>query len=353
MSQINIDFAVIGATPLARLLTGQLATAHGKSVILVGQSQSAYRLPRALDLSVGAITRPESWALLTAGTPETLKLLSRIGGRGTWFRVDPILFARGAAEKEALAHIRHMAAAYGVSVERVPRPDLPNGDEGIVLRDAVQLHRPALESALHAWLDKNGVTRVAAPTLVAPNDHGGAEIHHENRQYSARQLILADDEALLEHVSPENWPSLLQIREAATILAEPTPALPAAVMQLIDNGTILAQSAARGVVGLGAGELENFASEFKALLGPGRPFVQAGQARYRRVLTKDGAPAVGRLGQTGSTVLAGLGLGGAFLAPTLGRWLCGAPSDAENAWLNARMVSRDTSSAVTDFGAAA
>lgn len=353
MSQINIDFAVIGATPLARLLTGQLATAHGKSVILVGQSQSAYRLPRALDLSVAAITRPESWALLTAGTPETLKLLSRIGGRGTWFRVDPILFARGAAEKEALAHIRHMAAAYGVSVERVPRPDLPSGDEGIVLRDAVQLHRPALESALDAWLDKNGVTRVAAPTLVAPNDHGGAEIHHENRQYSASQLILADDEALLEHVSPADWPSLLQIREAATILAEPTPALPAAVMQLIDNGTILAQSAARGVVGLGTGELEDFASEFKALIGADRPFVQAGQARYRRVLTKDGAPAVGRLGQTGSTVLAGLGLGGAFLAPTLGRWLCGAASDAENAWLNARVVSRDTSSAVTDFGAAA
>ena len=72
MTEAHADFVVVGSTPLARLVAGLLASVHGKTVVFSGESQSGYRLPRGLDLSVAPITRPETWALLKAVLPESL-----------------------------------------------------------------------------------------------------------------------------------------------------------------------------------------------------------------------------------------------------------------------------------------
>ena len=102
MGGTEVDFAVFGSSPLACLVAGLLVTAHKRNVVMVGDGEARYRLPRAVDLSLAPITRPETWAMLSNALPETTKLIGRIGGRHALRRVDPIFFADGPAAREAL-----------------------------------------------------------------------------------------------------------------------------------------------------------------------------------------------------------------------------------------------------------
>lgn len=355
MNEARIDFAIVGSTPTARLVAGLLASAHGKSVVFSGESQSSYRLPRGLDLSVAPITRPETWSLLKAGLPETLKLITRLGGRRAWSRVDPILFSEAAAGREALAHIRHMAVAFGHAAERLHAKTIGAGRDGLMLRDAVLLHRPSLEVALDKWLDQHGVRRLREEEVLTVHDDGSAELVSGEDRVAIAQTILADDPAILAHVPAARWPALLVPRVASTIQTEPTRPIAAPVMHQLETGlTLVQQQTRRGVAAMGPGAIDPFAAALGILLDKERQFRQAGQSSYQTLVTSDFAPAVGRLGGTGPDVLAGLGPNGAFLAPAIARWLCGKATPAESAWLGARLVNRNAAfSPVADFGAAA
>lgn len=351
MTETHADFAVLGATPQARLVAGLLASVHGKSVLFQGESQSGYRLPRGIDLSVGAITRPETWALLKASLPETLKLISRIGKRGAWSRLDPIFFADAAGGKEALAHTRHMAAAFGLAAERVHASLLGPGREGLVLRDAVLLRRQALEPALDRWLDQVKVHRLGPDDSIVVRADGSAVCTAADTRFTVGQTILADDSAIIAHLPAALWPPLLARQVASTILTEPTDAIAAPVMHRLDNGLVLTQQAERGIIAFGPGAISEFAVSLGEILGSQRAVRQAGQSNYTRIFAADGAPAVGRAGGTGPDILAGFGSIGAFVAPAIARWLCGVATAPENAWFGARLVDRraDTS-LVGDIG---
>lgn len=354
MSEARADFVIVGSTPLARLVAGLLASAHGKAVVFSGESQSGYRLPRAVDLSVAPITRPESWALLKAGLPEALKLISRIGGRRAWSRIDPIFFSEMPGGKEALAHIRHMALAFGHAAELVPSSALGMGRDGLLLRDAVLLHRPTLEAGLDRWLEQHKVRRLLDGDALTVHVDGSAELVSGEDRVEIGQAVLADDAAILAHLPKALWPSLLARRVHSTIATEPTRPMAAALMHRLDTGLTLVQQAERGIAAIGPGAIDPFAAALGVLLGREREFRQAGQSSYEAVVTSDAAPAVGRLGGSGPDVLAGLGPTGAFLAPVIARWLCGVAAPAENAWLGARLVDRKAAaSPVAEFGGAA
>ena len=351
MSQTRADFVIVGSTPLARLVAGLLASAHGKSVIFTGESQSAYRLPRGVDLSVAAITRPETWDMLKPLVPETLKLISRIGGRSARSHVDPILFAETEPGKIALAHIRQMALAFGHAAEPIGEKALGQGRDGIILRDAVLLHRPALEPSLDHWLEQHRVRRLGpAETLTIKSD-GSAELISGDERVEIGQSVLADDMALLHHIPVAQWPSLLRRQLTSTIFTEPTRAIAAPVMLQLDSGLTLVQQPNRGITAMGPGSIDAFAARLGVLLGGERKFRQAGQSSYESIITSDAAPAVGRLGGVGTDILAGLGPTGAFFAPAIARWLAGVASPVENAWFAARLVDRNSASAlVADVG---
>ncbi|SEP76498.1 hypothetical protein SAMN05428969_0808 [Devosia sp. YR412] len=340
MSLKNADFVIIGSTPLARLVAGLLASVHGKAVVFAGESHAGYHLPRGMDLSVAPITRPETWDLLKPLVAEMLKLLPRIGARGSWSRVDPVLFAEAAAGKEALAHIRHMALAFRHGAEPVGEKALGPRREGVILRDAILLHRPRLEAALDHWLDKLEVHRMAPVETLTMHPDGSAELHSGDQRMAITQTVLADDTALLHHLPIAQWPSLLQRQVTSTIVTEPTKPLAAPVMLQLDAGLALAQQPGRGITAIGAGRIDPFAARLGVLLGRAHDFRQAGQLQYERIATSDSAPAVGRLGATGPDVLAGLGPTGAFFAPAIARWLSGVANPAENAWFGARLVDR-------------
>ncbi|WP_332702125.1 hypothetical protein [Devosia sp.] len=352
MTEAPIDFAIIGSTPLARLVAGLLASVHGKSVVFSGESQSGYRLPRGIDLSVAPLTRPETWALLKTGLPETLKLISRIGGRGAWSRVDPVFFASTAAGKEALVHVRYMALAFGHGAEPVPASLLGSGREGLLLRDAVLLHRPTLEPGLDRWLTQHKVRRLGDGERLDVRADGSAQLVSGDARIEIGQTVLADHAAIIGHMPAAQWPALLTRQVASTIFTEPTQAIIAPVACQLDSGLTLVQRQDRGITAMGPGAIDPFAAALGELLGPTHTFRQAGQSSYAILTTSDAAPAVGRINGGGPDVLAGFGSTGAFFAPLIARWLSGIAAPAESAWLGARLVDRATApSSVAEVGA--
>ena len=347
MSDTGFDFAVFGSTPLAQLLAGLLASAHGRKVVLIGESQAGYRLVRSIDLSVAPVTRPESWAMLTHAAPETTRLVSRIGGRAALNRVDPIFFAEGREHGEALSHVRHMATGFGLAAETVVPSRLGAGRSGVVLRDAIKINRPALEAGMDGWLDRHGVKRIGAQKVEVASD-GQVQILAAGAAYQARQAVLCDDEAIMAWLPLRQWPALLWRGPSTSILTAPTQPLPATIMLDFNSGTYLIQQAEGGVAACGPGDMAELATHLQALLGENRQVDQAGQTSYQSLATRDGAPAFGRVAGVGADVVVGLSCYGAFLAPALARWLSGNASAEEAAWFGARLVNRAAKSPPVD-----
>ncbi|HTM79224.1 MAG TPA: hypothetical protein VL133_16540 [Devosia sp.] len=351
MSNSPVDFAVLGSTPLTRLLAGLLASAHGKSVLWLGDSHAAFRLPRGIDLSVGPITRPESWALLAQMVPETVKLLARAGGKAAATRLDPIFFADTPIGQQALAFLRSSATGLAQSIERLPLNHLGKGRDGVVLRDAIALQRDRLEPVLDRWLDSLNVTRLPLSRAeIAIADDGSANIVLDGVATRAARTILADDEALLALLPAEILAGLFMRQKMTTILTEPTFPMAARVMLQVDADLSFTQGAHRGVTAIGAGDHEACVSQIGVLLGANRQLRQAGGTSHESLRSHDGAPVLGRVDGTGPELLAGLGPTGAFLAPALARWFVGAAKPEELAYFAARIPGRPISpSTIADY----
>ena len=343
----EFDFAVFGSTPLAQMLAGVLASRHGRRVLLVGESQAGYRLPRGIDLSVAPMTRPESWAMLGQTLPEAIRLVGRVAGRSGTSRIDPIFFAEGGRDKEALGHLRHMAAGFGIAAEPVSPSMLGAGRTGVILRDAVRINRPALEIGLERWLTQASVERVSVQKATIAND-GQVEVIAAGQGHIARQAVLADDEAIMAWLPLRQWPPLLRRLASSSILTTPTQQLAASIMLDLSSGVFLAQQREGGIAAFGPGDLADFSGRLQALLGPNRRVEQAGQTTFKALVTQDGAPAFGRAAGTGADVVAGLGCMGAFLVPALARWLSGSPAAHEAAWFEARLINRTARTAPVD-----
>lgn len=339
MTEPETDHVVIGSSLMARLVAGLLATCHGRRVTLAGESQAGYRLARNLDLSVAAMTRPESWSMLKDGVPETLRLIGRIAGRAAWQHVDPIFFARHAGDVEALYHIRHMANGFGMHAEPASSSALGGGRSGIILRDAVLLQSTNLEPALDRWLTESGV-RTVRPSRITVQTDGSALLVADGTETLARHAILADADAIIAYLPLPQWPTLLRRIRASTVLTCPRQALAGKVMMEMDSGALLHQQAEGGALGIGRGDLARFSGQLQSLLDGQGPVEQVGQTSYHRLETQDGAPAVGRVGGVGADVIAAIELYGAFLAPALARWYAGQSSAKESVWFGNRLITR-------------
>lgn len=349
MIEPRFDFLVIGSTPQARMLAALLASTHRKSVAILATGDAQYRLAQGIDLSIGPITRPETWALLKKSVPIISKTLSRLAGRDGLRRIDAVLFADEDSGREGLSHIRHMAAAFGLPVERAPSGALGDGREAIVLGDTIMLDRAALEPGFDSWLDKVGVRRLPASGQIDIGADGRASFGET--VLSIGQTILADDMAILSHLPTALWPETLQRQPASTLLTEPVGKLFGAVMHHLNTGLTLKQGTTRTVTAIGAGSLENVSTSLHRLLGPDELIRHAGQASYENLSSLDCAPIVGRANGTGPDVIAGFGSTGVFFSPMLARWLCGVADDAENTWLAARLCNRTAQlSTVAEWG---
>jgi hypothetical protein len=309
----NVDIAIHGATPLAGLLAGLLASRHKRTIALVGAPTARYRLPRSIDVSVAPLTRPETWSLVRDIRADVLKLLTRIGGKAAVRRFDCIFLAESAARKDALGHIGVMASGYGEAVELLPDGWLLPGASAFRLRDAAMIERPLLEPGLAAWLEKLGVRRDFT---------------------TAGLTVFADDEAVLAHAGPLASP--LVETPMTVLLTEPAPPLVAPLLFSIDRGLAIAQSTEGSITALAPGMPAKALAQVGAVLSRDRTVRRAGQAGFTTLAAKDGAPIVGPLGTGGPFVVCGLGPVGAFMAPALARCIAGAASPEETSYFAAR-----------------
>jgi hypothetical protein len=352
MNHSRADFAVFGSTPLARLLAGLLARQYGKRVVIVADSQSGFRLPHAHDLSVGAVTRPQTWALLASTSAETGKLLTRIGGKAGISRIDPIFFAETPRGRQGLAYMRHVAAGTGYAVERLAPGALGPNREGLIVRDAMQVHRSRLEPALDAWLDQVGVERRAVAdvsTVMQPD--GNVQIISGGESVEAETAILADDAAIIDHLAAEQVASLFDIENRAVVVTEPTMALSAPMMMQVDQGLVLTQLASRSIVASSPGDVDALSLRLGVLLSGHQSLRRAGQSRAQVLVSRDRAPIVGRLEIAGPVMLAGLGASGVFLAPAIARLIAGDGRPEEAAYFAAHAPTRTLApSEVAEYG---
>ena len=349
MSHDAVDFAIIGNDLQAQLLAGMLAAERGKSCLLVGESHPDYRLARSLDLSTAPITRPQTWMVLKKVGAEAVRIVTRIGQRRSWRHVEPLYLAARPDGVAALGHFRHMAMSMDVIAEPAPKKAVADRT-GIVLRDAVMLDPARLQAPLDNWLHRHRVQRLPPDTPLVLHDNGSATINAAGTSIKAHQAILADDDAILDHLPQAHFPPLLQSRQHSSIAGDLQHPLPAPIMHDLDTGLTLFQQRAGAITAFGPGSVEQLADNLRALLG-GSSFRQTGQSTYQRIVTGDGAPAVGRIAGHGAHIIAGFGPTGAFFTPALARWLAVVGTPAENDWLHDRLVTRDFSTLhVADIG---
>ncbi|HTJ58210.1 MAG TPA: hypothetical protein VL418_11665 [Devosiaceae bacterium] len=351
MAENSYEVVIFGSTPLAALMAGLLATRHHKRVCLVTDAGSAFRLPRGIDLSVMPVTRPETWALLKEATSETLRLIGQIRARQGMQRIDPIFAADGAEGSAAISHMRHVASGFGYAVEPLPAGAASSDGAAYRLRDAVLLKRTELMPLIEAWLEQAGVGRLDDGELaVTLKRDGSARLRYAGSTIEAAHAVLADDAAILAHLDLSQGDRILRVQRMTAMLTEPTGALAAPLMIYPESGVALLRNRRGGVLALGAGAPEIAHGHIGRYLFGHAPLRQAGQGTFRTVATLDGAPLVGFARGFKGTVIAGLGISGAFLAPALARLIARTPSERETRYFSAREAGNgNTRAAIADY----
>lgn len=332
MADGPVDFAVLGSTPLALLVAGLLAGVHKKSVALVAETHSSFRLTRGFDLSVGPITRPETWALLQRTVPEVRKLIAGFGAKAAIERVDPLLVAETAAGSEMLSHLRYMLLAYSLPIERLT---VDGAGATYRVRDALRIRRTQFAAPAMTWLEKSGVRIFPADGTTVSLRKDGVRIDRGEESVEAQQAITADDTAALSYVEPGEREAILRTENITTLHTEPMKALPAPLTLVVDRGLMLLQGKGGTVQALAGGGADALARA-GARLGGGGKLRRAGQTGFGALVPADGAPVIGGVKTVKASMICGFGPVAAFLAPAVARYYAGTASDDERAYFTAR-----------------
>jgi len=335
----NYDYLIVGSTPLAGLIAGLLATAHGKRVCLVAEPYSPFRLQHSIDLSVAPVTRPETLSLLKRVGGETGKLISA-WGKGLVSRLDPVFVAETPESIAALGHFRHLAAALGYAIEPVADHTTATGLI-LRLRDAQMLAHGRFEPALEAWLDQHDVRRLdPSRTAVSIRKDGIARIATGELVVEARHAVFASDAAIHHYLPPEALDRSLESVPGSAILLEGGKPLLASSLNFLDRGVSLVQDGRVSITAIVTGASHTARARLGSATGKAGELRLAGEAQAPTIRSLDGAPYVGAARGVRATLVTGLGLSGAFLAPAVARLLAGASAGDEASWFAARGPTR-------------
>jgi len=335
------ELAIVGSTPLAGLLAGLLASEHRRRVVLVAEASTAFRLAQGFDLAAGPITRPETWALLRDGTKETLKLIGRIGGRAAVRRIDPLFICEMEESAAALSHMWHVALGFGLAVERRTMPGVLPG-VAFRARDVALLDRPTLGAALAGWHAKLGVQRLdAGNTNAVISRDGSVRLHVGGQTIEAAHAVLADDIAVAAHIDDATSDPVLGLLPTTVMATEPTRKLAAPVMIYLDRGVSLMRSPGGSVLATSIGRGDAAPAMVGSCLAGHGPLKRVGQRVFRSVVTRDGGPLIESRAGRGASLVAGLGMAGAFFAPALARLFAGVAGGGEAEYFSRRGAAGD------------
>jgi hypothetical protein len=244
--------------------------------------------------------------MVRRGEGEIRDVLEAIGVPAAMSAAAVGLIADTALTGEALDHLAHIAVGFGHQVRRIPH--------GWAVRRVTMLDRDTINSRLSAWLDGLGVRQI------------------EDGPADAALSILADDGAIFDGLPESQRPDMLvsQAMTSTSIVSMQRPPLP--IQRFLDRGVTLIARDENTVLALVSGESDVEARLASALPGP-FPMKRLATTRYRRFVTRDGAPLIGRIKGTKQFAIAGLGDCAPFVAPAVARFLAGKAEGAEKAWM--------------------
>ncbi len=331
----HFDYAVAGSTPFAALLAGALARDHGARVILVGRLMHALRPRRSIDMSVGPITRPETWQILQKTTPQTVDLLGKIGAGNSLVPADPLMLAESPDGAQALAHLKGVAQEYGAVIERQPAPE--GFTDAYRFRDALTTDQRALTLALDPWLQDSGITILDpdAVTLSRPRS-APVGVAHNGQRHTADRLILADDTAIAAFGNAKMIAANLQARRAASLIFGPAVHLPAPLVHTVDTGLTVHRQPTGALDCTGYGPAPAVGSQACMHIGRDAVLDLAGHTGFTSYAAFDGGPVIGRARSGVAIHIAGLGPTALFQLPAIARFLAGTATGDETAYFTAR-----------------
>ncbi|MBK8085964.1 MAG: hypothetical protein IPK28_20205 [Devosia sp.] len=336
MSSATCDHLVIGSTPLAALLAALLATEHGRRVAIVTDPYSPFAMRRSFDLSMAPLTRPETLMLLRRCGEETLALLAR-AGKSLVDKVDPQFVAETPASQAALGHFRQLARLLEIAAEPVADRTVAQGAAICRVRGVSVIAPERFGPALDAFLDRHGVRRCdRLSTTVALRKDGSCEFDAGGQVVEAAATVLADDASIVALLTPETRDRVLLPAPALAILAQPARPMTLPPTVFLDRGVTVGREPSGSIAAIVEGDPATASERLAASVQRALPLRRAGEAQLHRLATLDGAPFVGPGRGHKATIIAGLGMTGAFLAPAIARMLVGGSPPDEAAWFARR-----------------
>ncbi len=346
-----VDFALIGSSLKAGIIAGLLAKEHKKRVCLVIGRARQYQLAHSFNLSFDCATRPETWQMLSALYSESTKLVTLIEGRRSLLRINPLIVCHTRASHNALAHMYHVARGYGYEMERLGNFPVPGTNAGFRFRDARVLRHDILWPKMLKWLEKNGVQIIEPSSArLLFNRDGTGHINNGESEITAGCVVLADQEAVLQHGGKQDVERFFITCKATSLLSGP--------LATFSDQFILSPEHKFAAFGQKKGRME-----FSALVGPRempalikanialeKNIRRTGQSMFDTTVPRDGAPVVGKLARSNFWVLSGFGYAGVYFAPALARLLVDKCSQNERDYFTPRSAnSRRKSNEVAEF----
>ena len=329
---MNVEFAILGSTPMAAVLAGALSKLHGRSVCWAGRFAHPLRPQRGFDMSVSPLTRPETWQLLRECTPEFTDL---VAGMEVTERVDPLFVARQDHGTEVISHMQHVAAGFGYSIERQAISD--DYSLAVQFRDAVRLLRRPFAKSAQNWLTECGVHVVPTNDVsVLQKKSGVLHLEGNGETIVAQHVVLADDDAIFLHAKPQQVASYFSTVPTVGYLIEPVGEMKGSVVHDVDSGLTIYQRK-NGALDCVASDLSQ---DIEAIIcdhvGRDNSVRLAGKTNFGTLCSKDGAAFVGELRPAKPILLGGFGATGLFQTPAIARLLTENATNFEKSYFDAR-----------------
>lgn len=361
MNSNQFDLAVFGSSPQALFLAALMAENQSRRIVLLHNPGTRVRLIRELDLSFAAVTRPETWRLLSQGVEETRRYFARADLAQHLERCDLLLVRSGETGRAELGHVRAMAGAHGIAVEPFAAAPIAGWDEAgwpphaLLVRDVWRFAAERAHDGFAAWHERLGVRRIAVGDVdeATFSRDGSVRLSAGDERIGAEATVLADDDAIAAHANAADIESTLGERVATAMLTEPAgERLPGRVPVVVgeDFTAHLRGSGALYAAGSGAGG--PLAERVLRLLPAFENARLAGRARYHALQSLDGAPVAGRGRTRRSWIVGGMAPLGLFLMPSVARVILDAADAGEAAYWAGRGPSRG-GQPVADIGSSA
>lgn len=333
----KLDFLVVGSTPMATMLAFYLRRSHRCEVGVLADPPHPLRVSRGFDISVSALTRPESWQVLKACTKEVERT---IGGfdRKMLETTDVAMTGHGERAGAALGHIRHMSSAFGVLSEPLTRDMTVRYGGGFVVRGATRLKRRKFNESVRAIIEGIGATWLTFADCQMEWGSGPIRLETGEMAFVADTAIVCDA-GLAAQISPAlAWPSELETIEHCGLMTEPGAQASWPCLMDVGNEGLACSHPDGRLEAWVAGNSHRAEKWLAGMLAHGSQTRLSGRVLERSITSKDRGPVVAQLARSHVHVALGFGASEVFFTPALARHFAQKAQDHERTFFEARGI---------------